>query len=77
MTTNKNTIRQHQKKAKQREQNLKAFERGDAEIKPLDEAARAGLFRVLGAAQKYATRRKPGFVEFEKPNIVMLIDEQN
>jgi hypothetical protein len=76
MSSNKNTARQNQRRAKKHERNLEAFERGDAEIKPLDEAARSGLFRFLNAAQKYAARRKPGFVEYEKPNIVMVINDE-
>ena len=66
MSTNKNTARQNKRRAK----------RSDAEIKPLAEAARSGLFRFLNAAQKYAARRKPGFVQFEKPNIVQLINDE-
>jgi hypothetical protein len=62
MTTNKNTIRQKERRAQQHQRNLEAFERGEAQIKPLDEAARSGLFRFLNAAGKHATRKPPGFV---------------
>ena len=74
MTTNKNTARQNKRRAKQHEQNLQAFERGDAEIKPLDEAARSGLFRFLNAAQKYVTRRRPGFVMYESTKLTQVIE---
>jgi hypothetical protein len=62
MTSNKNTLRQRERRGLQRQRNLEAFERGDVETKPLDEAARSGLFRFLNAAEKYTTRRAPGFV---------------
>jgi hypothetical protein len=77
MTTNQNTARQHQRKAKRREQNLRAFERGDAEVKPLDEAAKSGLYRVLRAADKHMTIPWPGFVEFERPKIIQVIYDED
>jgi hypothetical protein len=62
MTSNKNTIRQRERRSLQRQRNLEAIERGEVETQPLDEAARSGLFRFLNAAEKYTTRRAPGFV---------------
>jgi hypothetical protein len=68
-TANKNTLRLKQRRAQQQKRNLEAFERGDAEIKPLDEAAKSGLYRVLRAADKHITKPRPGFVRFRKTKL--------